>query len=213
MNIIGRTRSLLGSVFLITGTAMAPVQAASVAVQPQAGTCEKTCDTQYLACLRPCGGSDPCLNRCDRQFERCVTACPGSDLDGDGVPREQDNCPKVANASQSDCDQDGLGDACETDPGVFVFKEPTMLLCHFDADKNLLSGFTVEIYTADAYRDSSCLKLPDRYRKRMVTSVHCGFNLPSTCENRVARRAAELVAQGYKPPASSPGDQCPQPRI
>lgn len=38
---------------------------------------------------------------------------PPRDTDGDGVPDVSDNCVAVANASQSDGDADGLGDACD----------------------------------------------------------------------------------------------------
>ena len=49
-------------------------------------------------------------------FVRVVDASSGSpDSDGDGVPDAQDNCPTVGNASQSDLDGDGLGDACDDD--------------------------------------------------------------------------------------------------
>jgi hypothetical protein len=44
---------------------------------------------------------------------RTVTA--GSDLDGDGVVDVNDNCPDVANASQSNIDRDAKGDACDSD--------------------------------------------------------------------------------------------------
>jgi hypothetical protein len=48
------------------------------------------------------------------QFGGCPTL--GSDVDNDGVPDSEDNCPNTPNPDQDDCDNDGTGDACETDP-------------------------------------------------------------------------------------------------
>ena len=42
-----------------------------------------------------------------------TVAAAGPDSDGDGYPDSVDNCPAVGNPSQADCDEDGLGDACE----------------------------------------------------------------------------------------------------
>jgi len=43
--------------------------------------------------------------------------CPaGMDSDNDGWIDDEDNCPDTFNPDQADCDGDGLGDACETDP-------------------------------------------------------------------------------------------------
>ena len=36
------------------------------------------------------------------------------DSDGDGVLDAADNCPLIANANQSDCDSNGVGDACQS---------------------------------------------------------------------------------------------------
>jgi len=38
------------------------------------------------------------------------------DADGDGIADTADNCPAVANASQTDSDRDGVGDACDAPP-------------------------------------------------------------------------------------------------
>ncbi len=41
-----------------------------------------------------------------------------ADPDADGIPDATDNCPDVANASQSDTDADGVGQACDTCPAL-----------------------------------------------------------------------------------------------
>jgi len=44
---------------------------------------------------------------------RTPAASDFPDTDGDGVLDNQDNCVNIANPSQADCDNDGIGDACE----------------------------------------------------------------------------------------------------
>lgn len=48
------------------------------------------------------------------EAEVVVTPPPAPDADGDGVPDASDNCPAVANADQADADNDGLGNACDS---------------------------------------------------------------------------------------------------
>lgn len=46
-----------------------------------------------------------------KQYEYII---PDTDSDGDGVFDSQDNCPSVSNPNQSDVDNDGIGDVCDT---------------------------------------------------------------------------------------------------
>ena len=42
---------------------------------------------------------------------------PPNDRDSDGIPDNEDNCPDDYNPGQEDTDGDGIGDACEGQPG------------------------------------------------------------------------------------------------
>ncbi|MFN3218506.1 MAG: calcium-binding protein [Acidimicrobiales bacterium] len=57
---------------------------------------------------------------------RCAdpAGCGSRDADVDGVADDVDNCPGVANPTQSDLDRDGVGDACdpETEPTHGAFR-------------------------------------------------------------------------------------------
>ena len=58
---------------------------------------------------------DPCP--LDANTSSC-TAIDPNDRDHDGAPNSTDNCPDLANMSQSDMDMDGMGDACDVCPNA-----------------------------------------------------------------------------------------------
>jgi len=72
-------------------------------------------------------GADPCAGL-------------GGDADGDGICESVDNCPGVANPSQTNSDTDGRGDACDNcmlranGPGIWAPGLALVSQCDTDSD-------------------------------------------------------------------------------
>jgi hypothetical protein len=49
-------------------------------------------------------------------------SCAGTDADADAIHDTEDNCPEQANTDQTDKDNDGIGDACDSEPGFVVIR-------------------------------------------------------------------------------------------
>jgi len=69
------------------------------------------------ACSRIAGGASHSI---------AITDSQPIDTDGDGRPDSADNCPTIANPTQADCNNDGIGDACEIASGAPDFNQDTI---------------------------------------------------------------------------------------
>lgn len=143
-----------------------------------------------------------CEQQCSQTFSQCEYYC---ELQYDPYWEEA-----RYNACVNDC-WDEYNRCAISD---FRFEAKTYQICHLDPDTHF-DGVDVELYTADRYRDHSCAQNPDRYRKYLLDSVHCGFHSQSTCETRVTNRINNTwVPQGYFPTfAQGDVDYCPTPRL
>lgn len=94
------------------------------------------------------------------------TAVGCNDMDRDGIPDQLDNCPTVANAGQTDKNQNGIGDACEFSGG---------------SDYNTIANTTGDIYIANGARglvlksvNGHCYRINiDIYGNVKTTTVAC----------------------------------------
>ena len=87
----------------------------------------------------------------------------GPDRDNDGVPDATDNCPDVANAGQSDYNQDGTGDACTKQDGTVAY--PFIIVQTGDhsvfTDARNTSNATSDVF--DAYPPSTADETGNEY--------------------------------------------------
>lgn len=120
-----------------------------------------------LAVFRSDGGSGCTSERDDitLTFDVVSPPPPPPDEDGDGVTDGEDNCPEVANAEQTDTDDDGTGDACDDTPdGDPVPPSPSPLPDNDeDNEGSVTSGAAGTEARCHTYLNGSWVLVPNPY--------------------------------------------------
>lgn len=145
-----------------------------------------------------CGDPDACEGICSQSGSDCTTEClrfntwstcggGGNDNDRDGIPDVSDNCVCSANADQADCDQDGIGDACDSLNEKWVFVQN---LGECDIDRHA-TGTEWDVQRIGAYRYRNVCNntyCSDRYvieeKSCTFSFTGCGKGYIECCECR-----------------------------
>lgn len=138
--------------------------------------------------LRECSGLEPfsepwsaCQNACMDENASCQC---NNDYDSDGVADSSDNCPARPNATQVDCDSDGLGDPCDLNDSNYVVTNDQ--LCHVDEDGFAPVYFKIELYRENLQVDTSSCGAPS-FWQRYLADEGTFFNITSytACQSLV----------------------------
>ena len=139
------------------------------------------------------------------QVDLLAFACDGdeSDSDDDGVPDGSDNCPNIWNPTQADCDENGIGDACDLnidcdingtndpcqialDPALDCDEDGSLDICQIVANPDLDCNSTARLDSCEiadgAAPDCNGNGLPDSCDIANGTSLdENGDGIPDEC--------------------------------
>jgi hypothetical protein len=126
--------------------------------------------------------------------------CVSPDDDGDGIPNSQDNCPEVSNPAQTDCDSDGIGDACDSD-NVRIGQETVLT-----STVTTLSSQSMSCITATGDIGTADLNENENVTTYVHTESNCG---PSGNQSEQLARTVTTDYECWFPRSAVPG--CPAP--
>ena len=111
--------------------------------------CYTQCDADYASCNHNCPQC-PCYEI----YQACFDGCQYADTDHDGVTDPNDNCTETYNPNQADCDNDGAGDACDSQDNSWTLVTIGNSRCAVDEGRKL-KGVELRFSSQDYYR-SAC---------------------------------------------------------
>ena len=113
-----------------------------------------------------------------KEFGLAVGAAE-NDIDLDGIADNMDNCPRYANADQSDDDGDGIGDACDYCRNDALNDPDGDGICKLDNCPDVITTKWIAMLTASAMPVSSLKELCARWIEMLImysiilTTAHC----------------------------------------
>ena len=123
------------------------------------------CPTGCLNSYNECSGSCSQCN-CSQEYEWCLDSCQYVDTDGDGLTDPNDNCPDAYNPNQANCDNDSVGDACDTQDNSWALIAIGTTKCAVD-EGSKPAGKEIKISYQDTYQSActgtTCYKKVGKY--------------------------------------------------